>query len=713
MTYHEMRLEYRPWRHSQAISLANVFLRPSLSLTKKLPLVQARTSAKIPHLYCGIRPHERLVRTGQRFHSRQSAMANARTFLGPLFMPLSRSMLQTKPDTRQLLIVCSLLPLFAAIHYAAYWMRFEGHLTSVELTQFGTTIGWVVLAKLVVFGWLYVSRGWSRYLTFHDLVVLVQAATVSSLVIAFGDYFFLPSAAVPRSVFLMDWGGTIFVIGGLRSVIRLVEERALVPFVTHDQKLVFIVGANGSGEALLRAIRRNFKLSYRVVAFIAEDRSTLKSSIGGVPVIGMLDETRELAGRQGISEVLITAGELSGQQVRQLVEDGRKHEVAVRVLPSYEQLLHGHVKLRPRDVSIEDLLRREPVKLNFNELHQWIDDRVLLVTGSAGSIGSEICRQLLQFSPKKLVLVDQSETGQFFLERELRDLAPTLDIAVCIADVCDPRRTGDIFAAHQPDIVFHAAAYKHVPLMESNPGEAVKNITCASRLLADLSDQHGVKSFVMISTDKAVNPTSVMGACKRVAELYVQALATRSDCRFVTVRFGNVLDSAGSVVPIFRKQIAQGGPLTVTHPEMKRYFMTIPEASQLVIQAGAMGDGGEIFVLDMGQPVRIVKLAEDMIRLSGLRVGEDIEIAFCGARPGEKLFEELHVNSERHVATSHPKILVATSYPQGLMSVRADVDELAQTTHASAERIVSNLQRIVPEFRRDTPPRKMRYPAAA
>ena len=613
--------------------------------------------------------------------------------------PFHRSSLRIpKANPRQLLIVGAWLPLFAAIHYTSYWLRFEGQLGESELNQLTTTIGWVILAKLLIFGWFGVYQGWGRYVTFHDLIVLIQAATIGSFLTALGDYMFFPEVAVPRSVFLMDWGATIFVIGGLRSAVRLFEERAVGPFLVGGQKPVFIVGANDSGEALLRAIRRNFKLCYRVVGFIGDQQAERGAYIGGVPVIGVLEETCQLAEKHGVSEVLMTAGELPGQEVRRLVERGREHQVVVRVLPSYEQLIREQVDLRPRAVSIEDLLRREPVSLDNAGLSQWIDGRVLLVTGSAGSIGSEICRQLLQFSPRKLVLVDQSENGQFFLENEIRRLAPSVQTVVCIADVVDGLRMSEIFAEHKPDIVFHAAAYKHVPLMESNPGEGIKNITLASRMVADLSHQFDVKSFVMVSTDKAVNPTSVMGTCKRAAELYVQALASKSNCRFVTVRFGNVLDSAGSVVPIFREQIARGGPVTVTHPEMKRFFMTIPEASQLVIQAGAMGKGGEIFVLDMGEPVRIVSLAEDMIRLSGLSLGEDIEIEFTGTRPGEKLFEELRVDGEQNVGTSHSKIMVASSVAVELSEIRRYVDALARLRHASKSEIVAMLRTVVPQY---------------
>ncbi len=599
----------------------------------------------------------------------------------------------------QLLFAVALLPVFVAIHVASYWLRFDGQLNDAKLTQLAATVGWVVLVKLAVFGSLRVFQGWTGFVTFHDLVTLGKATTASTLLLIIVAYAFFPDLMAPRSVLLIDWVLTVVIVGGLRSVTRLIQERQMPPFLSSGQVPVFIAGANDAGEALLRAIRRNPKLSYRVVGFVTSNPKRVGSQIGGVPVLGTLSEAYDLAKRYSVAEILITSDGLPGQQVRALLESGREHRVNVKVLPSYEQLLRGTVDLRPRTVSIEDLLRRDPVRLDLAELHRWIDDRVLLVTGSAGSIGSEICRQLLQFAPRKLVLVDRAENGLFFLERELREIAPHADIELCVADVTDGLRMASIFKTHGPGIVFHAAAYKHVPLMEANPGEAVKNICVATRMLADLAHQHQVASFVMISTDKAVNPTSIMGACKRVAELYVQALAKKSRCRFVTVRFGNVLDSAGSVVPIFREQIARGGPVTVTHPDMRRFFMTIPEASQLVIQAGAMGQGGEIFVLDMGEPVQIVDLAADMIRLSGLQVGVDIEIQFTGMRPGEKLYEELRLDGEQHVATAHPKIMVSQSAGQDHGNVAHELGRLAKVADRSHEEIVAELQQFVPQFR--------------
>jgi len=611
---------------------------------------------------------------------------------------VARTLTSVRRAKRQLLCMAMLAPVLAGTYYLSYWVRFEGRLGSEQLKEFGATVAWVALIKLVLFGWFRIYQGWGRFVTFYDLVALIQAATSSLLLTVLVNRLFLP-VTIPRSVFLLDWGATIVTVGGIRALMRAVQERNWLLFLSADKIPSFIVGANEAGESLLRAIIRNGNLTYHVVGFIDDNPQRVGTRIGGVPVLGTVAQTSQLAERHGVSEVLIATGELSGRQVRKLVDEAGRHFIRVKVLPSYEQLINGSVAIQPRSVSIDDLLRREPVRLDMENIREWIDHRVLLVTGSAGSIGSEICRQLLQFSPARIVLVDRSETGQFFLERELRQMAGNMRVDVCIADLLDEKRIRSILDEYRPEVVFHAAAYKHVPLMEANPGEAIKNIVLATRQLADLAMDCQVESFVMISTDKAVNPTSVMGASKRVAELYVQSLAELSSCRFVTVRFGNVLDSAGSVVQVFRQQINSGGPVTVTHPSIERYFMTIPEAARLVIQAGAMGNGGEILVLDMGDPVRILDLAADMIRLSGLKAGEDIEIQFVGLRPGEKLFEELHVAGERHLPTPHPKITVADSTRDDPTAILAAVERMVRLADEAPEIIVEELQQIVPDYR--------------
>ncbi len=588
------------------------------------------------------------------------------------------------------------VPLFAMTYFGAYLLRFAGenHAQYVEILL--ATLLPVLLVKWLVFLWFRVHQGWTRYVSFHDLLVLGKAVTACAIGVTLVDALCLPRVTIPRSVVLIDWGMTLVVIGAARALPRLIRDDGLRLFASTDGVPSLIVGANDSGETLLRAIRSNPALNYRVAGFVDDRRDVQGRRIGGVPVVGTCNNLPRLVERHGVEEVLITAGDLPGTQVRRLIDAARQGSFRVKVLPSYEQLLAEQVAIHPRAVAIEDLLCRSAVELDLDRLRDWLSGQVVLVTGSAGSIGSEICRQLVKLGPAKLVAVDRAESPQFFLEHELRRLAPKTQIDVRLADMNDHGRLDALFRQAKPNVVFHAAAYKHVPLMETHCGEAVKNIVLATRNLVDLAEEHHVQTLVMISTDKAVNPTSVMGCCKRLAEQYVQARSTGSPCRLVTVRFGNVLDSSGSVVPIFREQIARGGPITVTHADIMRYFMLIPEAAQLVVQAGAMGQGGEIFVLDMGEPVRILDLAHDMIRLSGLRVGVDVEVEVVGLRPGEKLYEELYDEREVRQLTAHPKIMVAESAKRNLLEVIHDVNRLELVVDEPNEVVRMELERIIP-----------------
>jgi FlaA1/EpsC-like NDP-sugar epimerase len=589
-----------------------------------------------------------------------------------------------------------LLPVCTLAYYVAFSLRFGGRLdASAGLLFWGTLIP-VLAVKMAALLHARLHLECTRYVTFRDMVLLARTAAISSVGITLVDAMALTRWTIPRSVVLLDWGVTLIFLTAVRILPRLVADSNWRLQIVQTGVRALIVGANDSGEALLRSIRRSKQAAYHPVGFVDQEVQVQGRRIAGVPVLGRHDDIPELVRRHDVEEVLITAGSLPGKDVRTLVDLAAGHGFRVKVLPSYEQLLEGSVAVNPRPVVIADLLRRPSVELDLEGIHDWIDGRVVLVTGSAGSIGSEICRQLLRQSPARLVLVDRSETGQFFLERELRRLAPQAELAVELADLTDAARMEALFRKHGPAVIFHAAAYKHVPLMESHVGEAVKNIVLATKHLVDLAEEHEAEGLVMISTDKAVNPTSVMGSCKRLAEQYVQSKAGTSLCRLVTVRFGNVLDSAGSVVPIFRDQIAEGGPVTVTHPDMIRYFMLIPEAAQLVIQAGAMGRGGEIFVLDMGEPVRIMDLAEDMIRLSGLRVGEDIEIEITGLRLGEKLFEELYSDRERHQPTRHAKIMVAAGAPRSLLEVIHDIGRLSEVADEPNEVVRAVLREIIP-----------------
>ncbi len=601
---------------------------------------------------------------------------------------------------------------FLGVYYAGFWLRFEGEIGPAEARNFLLTAGWVVSAKLAIFLFYRLHHGWGRLVSFYDLLALVKASSASLLAVLLVDRFLLATSLIPRSIYILDWGATIVLVGGARAMGRGFRECAWPFFLASNQVPALIVGANEAGSLLRRAMIRDGNRSYRVIGFVDVDAGRQGGRIDGLPILGALANLWDVADRHGVQEIFVIKDALSGKDLREILEKARYRRSSVRVLPSYEQLLSGKVNVQPRSVAIEDLLRREPVALDMQSIRRWIDGRVLLVSGSAGSIGSEICRQLLQFSPKRLVLVDRSETGQFFLERELRRRGRNSDIEVCLADILDEHRMRAILEQHRPQVIFHAAAYKHVPLMEAHPGEAVKNIIVASRQMADLAAEYQSESFVMISTDKAVNPTSVMGACKRVAEMYVQSLTNLSPCRFITVRFGNVLDSAGSVVPIFRQQILEGGPVTVTHPDMRRFFMTIPEASQLVIQAGAIGRSGQILLLDMGEPVRIVDLATDMIELSGLRVGEDIAIEFTGLRPGEKLFEELRSADESQLPTLHPKIIVADHRPVDFDHLSRAIDRLETLARHAPDEVQARLEELVSEYRRARHPSLSLRPAA-
>ncbi|MBN1394931.1 MAG: polysaccharide biosynthesis protein [Pirellulales bacterium] len=606
-----------------------------------------------------------------------------------------------------------LLPCFIGIYYSSYWLRFEGQFGNYEWTCFRETVGWVALVKLAWFVALRACRGWSRSITFYDMWVLLRVVTAGLLTVAAIQYLLALQPTIPRSVFLLDWGVTLVALGGARALLRGVRETKWPLFSSNECLRVLIAGAGDMGASVLRMIQRIDRPNYRVVGFIDNNPTLSGTRIEGVPVVGGCDHVRRFVDRHGIRQILVMQGELAGARLRKLVDEVRSCGCEIRVLPNYRQLIEGSVTVQPRPVSIEDLLQREPVRLDIEDIREWIDGRVIMVTGSAGSIGSEICRQVLQFSPRKIVMIDRSETGQYYLERELAPMGKADQIDVCIADMLDPHRIRRIMMQQRPDVIFHAAAYKHVPLMERHPQEAVVNIVKATRQLVDLARDFHVESLVMISTDKAVNPTSVMGACKRVAELYVQSMAGQCSTRFVTVRFGNVLDSAGSVVPLFRRQIAEGGPVTVTDPEIRRYFMTIPEASRLVVQAGAIGKSGQILLLDMGQPVRIVDLAADMIRLSGLKVGEDVEIKFVGLRPGEKMFEELHAPGERLLPTSHPKIIVAAHKEPSIDDLNGAIDELERRARAEPENVIELLREMVCGYRRESDAAPLPYRVAA
>ncbi len=538
---------------------------------------------------------------------------------------------------RRLLVVLVHLALWAGAFFGAFLLRFDFLIPEHYLQL--RYVAWLlplVVVRTVAFAHLGLFQGLWRYTGAHDLENLVKATALSTALLALGVLF--TSRGFPRSVIIMEFLLALTSVGGLRFAVRAMARWADETSERGEQKRLLIVGAGDSGEALLRELGRNLSHRYAPVAFVDDNANKQNLQIHGVPVQGTIDDIPGLVARRRIDDVIVAIPSATGAQMRRIVDLCAVSKVPVRTLPGVEGLIDGRVTVNQlRQVEIDDLLGRDPVNLDSKRISKMTRARTVMVTGAGGSIGSELCRQVARFQPRTLVLVEQAENALFYIHRELRQAFPDLPIEPCVADVTDAVRIDQLFAEHKPELVIHAAAHKHVPMMEWNPGEAVKNNVGGTRVLTDASHRHNVERFVMVSTDKAVNPTSVMGCSKRIAELIVQSWSQRSETVFVTVRFGNVLGSAGSVIPLFKEQIKRGGPVTVTHKDMLRYFMTIPEASQLVLQAVSMGHTGEVYILDMGEPVTILKLAEDLIRLSGLEPHTDVEIVFTGMRPGEKL----------------------------------------------------------------------------
>ncbi len=583
----------------------------------------------------------------------------------------------------------------------SFLVRFEGVLTGQEWASLCRALGTVVPIQCAMLLVVAGRRTSIRGVTLRDLWQLVFGVSAGLAVAA--PVGMVAGLSIPRSIYIIDWFIAISLLGGLRGA-ACEAGNFLRRWSIQQATRVLLVGTCPSSEAVARSLRmQSGSQGQRVVMGIvakAADAALVGRSIGGVAVLGTTASIEQLIARHRIDEVLMLSDTLIGGEVRELRERCKAIDCPTAILPAFETILSGRVKMQPRPVDIADLLRRESVKIDIEGIGRWLGNETVLVTGACGSIGSELCRQLLKHGPARLVLLDRNETGLFWLERELTRLGQGTgtELIPCVADITDRDRLDDVMAEHAPGVVFHAAAYKHVPLMEQYPGEAVKNITLATAGLAEAAAAAGVQAFVLISTDKAVNPTSVMGCCKRLAEIVVKLLSQESATRFSTVRFGNVLDSAGSVVPIFREQILQGGPVTVTHPDIERYFMTIPEAARLVIQAGTIGTGGEVFVLDMGEPVRIADLARDMIRLSNLEEGRDIEIRFTGLRPGEKLYEELFKGEEALQKTRHPKIQAAKLTFAAGMTAETVLDQMRAAATLPPDDVRAVLHALVPEY---------------
>jgi FlaA1/EpsC-like NDP-sugar epimerase len=541
----------------------------------------------------------------------------------------------------------------------AYWLRFNLSVPHEFQVAALSTLAWVVPLQALVFWRFGLYRGIWRFASLPDLKRILLAVGLAALLIPLVLILFRVSVVVPRSVLILDPLLLVVLMGGSRLAYRAWKEHRFASMLHPGSKPVLVAGAGTAADFLLRELARN-PAGFHVVGLLDDSRDKKGRLVQGIPVLGALDEAVDWARKMEVDDVVLalpSAAHAVRKRITQTCSDARLN---VLTIPSLEDVVSGRVSVSSlRRIELDDLLGRDPVALDDSGLHRLLTGHVVIVTGAGGSIGAELCRQIARFSPAKLVLFEQSELALYAMEQELSQHYPNLAIAPVIGDVKNAVWVNQVMAEHQPAVVFHAAAYKHVPLMENaNAWEAVRNNVLGTQVVAAAAQAHGVGKFVMISTDKAVNPTNVMGATKRLAEMACQAMQQTTGTRFVSVRFGNVLGSSGSVIPKFQKQIEAGGPVTVTHPEITRFFMSIPEAAQLVLQAGLMGEGGEIFVLDMGEPVKIAEMAKLMIRLSG--ADEDrIRIEYTGLRPGEKLYEELLADDETTLPTPHPKLRVA------------------------------------------------------
>lgn len=600
---------------------------------------------------------------------------------------------------RRILVFILDICLIASAYFLSFLFRFDFSLSSEMMEIIAQSLAIVLAVKATIFLASGLYRNIWRYASLQDAVEIFKVVTLSTILSAFALLLFHQTHLIPRSIYLLDGFLLFFMMSSSRLVWRMYRERCLLPRLNNG-RCTLIVGAGEAGNLLLKEIRKQSDSPYHVIGFVDDDGDKQKMRLAGVPVLGTTANLRGIIRKHAVEDVIIAIPSANGAVIRNLVDCCKKTKVRFKTLPSITGIIDGRISVSHiKDVEIEDLLGRATVTLDEGRICEYLSGKRVLVTGAAGSIGSEICRQVAAFGPAKLILFDNAETPLYHIEKELSGKYAEFPFIPVLGDIRHRDRVEEVLGEFLPDVVFHAAAYKHVPMMEYNPAEAVTNNILGTKILADAAHRVGVRNFVMISTDKAVNPTNVMGASKRTAEIYVQALARKSGTNFTTVRFGNVLGSNGSVIPLFKEQIRNGGPVTVTDARVIRYFMTIPEACQLVLQAGCIGNGGEIFVLDMGEPVRILDLAEELIRLSGFVPNEDIDIIFTGLRPGEKLFEELLIEGEGTKPTSHGKIHVLESVAMDLNEINGELAHLfRQAQQCDITGLLATLRDLVPEF---------------
>jgi len=607
--------------------------------------------------------------------------------------------------------------LLAAAFIGAHLIRFEFSIPMYFVQSLKQMLPWILLAKLSCFYFFGLYRGMWRYTSIADLLNVIKATIVSTLFILAFILFKSGFIGYSRSVFLIDWFLTILFVAGFRLCVRLFFERfskeqpspsnflsifRILSKRKKDRKNLIIIGAGNCGENIFREIHNNTTLRYNIVGFLDDSKNKIGRTIHGVPVLGRIDDITVLIKKVKADEALIATPSARGQQMRRIVELCKTSGIPFKTIPGYGELIDGKVTINAiREVAYRDLLGREMIKLDEKQIGAYLQGQNVLVTGAGGSIGSELCRQICRFKPETILLFERAESPLYEIELELKKNFVDINVVPILADIQDKLQIEKVFNKYEPQTVFHAAAYKHVPMLELQPWKALENNIQGTANLVEIASKFKIERFVFVSTDKAVRPTNVMGASKRVAEMFVNCQNKNglSKERFIIVRFGNVVGSVGSVVPLFKKQIEKGGPVTVTHPDVTRYFMTIPEASQLILQAGAMGNGGEIYLLDMGTTIKISDMARDLIRLSGFEPDVDIKIEYIGLRPGEKLYEELITEGENIVPTSHEKIMVLKGMECNLQVLNGQIDELTTlAANQDEKKIIEKLQEIVPEY---------------
>lgn len=613
--------------------------------------------------------------------------------------------------TRHLLLTDTLL--IGLAYILSFALRFDDQQFQVEFLKYTHVLSLFLVVKLLNFSLFGLYRRLWRYASVRELFAILGAVTVSSTLIGIATLIlwvlpvaWSPVRGFPRSVLGIDWLATLVLIGGFRFTLRAVSEfspseeiRLAAPPAAQPLKRSLIVGTADGVARVAREIRASPPIGYNPIGLVTTDPTQAGLTIHGLPVLAPLDQLATVIQAHQIDEVIIAAPDVGGSFTRQVLHKTRGHKVAIKTLPSYHELIEGSGGLtHARNVQIEDLLRRDPISTDIEQIAGHLTGHKILVTGAGGSIGSELCRQISSFGPAEMLLLGHGENSIFQINQELQNAFPATQFTPVISDIRDFGRMSRLLAKHQPEAIFHAAAHKHVPLMELNPEEAIINNVLGTKVLVEAAEAMEIPRLVLVSSDKAVAPANIMGASKRLAEMIIQAVAQRSGGSYVVVRFGNVLGSRGSVIPLFQRQIAQGGPLTITHPEVSRYFMTIPEAVQLVIQAAVLGGGGEVFVLDMGEPIKILDIAHDLLRLSGLQPGTDIAITFTGLRPGEKLHETLFTDQETPLSTAHPKIMVIPPNHCDYGSLWPQIEALISLAYrGDTPAIQTLLQAIVPD----------------